>query len=75
MPAKSAVLASTNAVAMEPHSYSAIGIASMNKVSGHIEVVANNACEDVIGFLVGIVGAPIRQSEHLLFCQIVGKQR
>ena len=47
----------------------------MNKVSGHIEVVANNACKDVIGFLVGIVGAPIGQSVHLLLCQIVGEQR
>jgi len=60
---------------MESHSYPALGVASMNKVSGHIEVVANNACKDVIGFLVGIVGAPIGQSEHLLLCQIVGEQR
>ena len=36
-------------IAVQPHSYTTVGIACMNEVLGHIEVVAHNARKGIVG--------------------------
>ena len=34
---------------MQPHSHTTVGIACMDEVLGHIEIVAHNAREGIVG--------------------------
>ena len=69
------VFADTDTVAVQPHSDTAVGIAGMDEVLGHIKVFPYNAREHVVGFLVGRVCSPVRQGQHLTLGKVVGQQR
>ena len=74
-PSHTPVFADTDTVAVQPHSDTAIGIAGMDEVLGHIKVFPYNAREHVVGFLVGRVCSPVRQGQHLTLGKVVGQQR
>ena len=69
------VLADDDAVAVQPHSHTTVGIAGMDEVLGHIEVLAHDAREHVVGFLVGRIGSPVRECQHLTFAYRIDQQR
>lgn len=50
---QASILTNADTVAVETHGYSSVGIASMNEILGHIEVIAHYIRESSIGFLVG----------------------
>ena len=74
-PSHATVLADADAVAMQPHSHTPVGIAGMDEVLGHIEVFAHDAREHVVGFLVGRIGSPVRECQHLTFAYRIDQQR
>ena len=59
---------------MQSHSHSSIGISCMDKVSRHIEVFADDAGKDIVRLLVGRVGSPIGQCQHLFLGEVIGQQ-
>ena len=59
------VLADADAVAVQPHSHTTVGITGMDEVLGHIEVLAHDARQHVVGLLVGSVRSPVRECQHL----------
>ena len=69
------VFADTDTVAVQPHSDTAVGIAGMDEVLGHIKVFPYNAREHVVGFLVGRIGSPVRECQHLTFAYRIDQQR
>ena len=60
---------------MQPHDHAAIGVAGMDEVLGQVEILSYNACEHIVGFLVGRVRAPVGKGQHLTFGDGVGQQR
>ena len=46
----------------------------MNEILGQEEIFPDNACEHVIGFLVGRVRPPVGKREHLPLGDGIGKQ-
>ena len=74
-PSHATVLADADAVAVQPHSHTPVGIAGMDEVLGHIEVFAHDAREHVVGFLVGRIGSPVRECQHLTFAYRIDQQR
>ena len=53
VPWQSAIFTYAYTVAVKPHGHTSVGIAGMNKIAGHIEIVAHKGGKGVIGFLVG----------------------
>lgn len=74
-PSHATVLADADAVAVQPHSHTPVGIAGMDEVLGHVEVFAHDAREHVVGFLVGRIGSPVRECQHLTFAYRIDQQR
>ncbi|VDR36118.1 Uncharacterised protein [Alistipes sp. cv1] len=74
-PSQPPVLADADTVAVQPHGNTAVGVTGMDEIFGHVEVLAYDACQHVVGFLVGRVRSPVRQSQHLTFGNAVGQQR
>ena len=60
---------------MKSHGNTAIDITGCNEGWREVEVLADNAIEDIIGFLVGIVGATITESTELLLTDVILQQR
>ena len=73
--AESSILTDAYSVAMQTHCYTSIGISEVNEVFWHIKIIANDACEYIIGFLVGRIGSPVCQSQHLLLADVIGEHR
>ena len=46
----------------------------MDKVSRHIEVFTDDAGKDIVRLLVGRVGSPIGQCQHLFLGEVIGQQ-
>lgn len=69
------VLTDADAVAVQSHCHTAVGIAGMDKVLGHIKVFSHDAREHIVGFLVGRIRSPIRQCQHLTLGNRIGQQR
>ena len=69
------ILSNTDSISMQSHCHSSVGIAGMNEVLGHIEVVSYNISKGIIGCLVGIVRSPIGQCQHLFLRDVVCEQR
>ena len=73
--AESSILTDAYSVAMKSHSDTTIGISEVNKVFRHVKVIAYNTCKCIIGFLVGRIGSPVCQSQHLLLADVIGEHR
>ena len=74
-PSQMTVLTDADAVAVQPHRHTPVGIAGMDKVLGHVEVFADDARKHIVGFLVGRIGSPVRQGQHLTFGDRIDQQR
>ena len=62
------------AMGLQPHSHTTVGIAGMDEVLGHIEVLAHDARQHVVGLLVGSVRSPVRECQHLTFGDRIDQQ-
>ena len=74
-PSRASVLADADAVSVQSHCHTAVGIAGMDKVLGHIKVFSHDAREHIVGFFVGRIRSPIRQCQHLTLGNRIGQQR
>ena len=62
----SAVFPDTNAVAVETHSHTPVGVSGVYEVPGKVEVGGDYRCKSIVGPLVGGVGTPINKGAELL---------
>ena len=68
-------LSDSNPVTMKSHGNTAIDTTGCHKRRREVEILADNAVEDIIGFLVGIVGTAITESTELLLTDVILQQR
>ena len=64
-------LSDSNPVTMKSHGNTAIDTTGCHKRRREVEILADNAVEDIIGFLVGIVGTAVTESTELLLTDVI----
>jgi hypothetical protein len=64
-------LSDSNSVTMKSHGNTAIDTTGCHKRRREVEILADNAVEDIIGFLVGIVGTAVTESTELLLTDVI----
>ena len=69
------VFTHSDTVAVQTHRHTSVSIAGMDKVLGQIEILCKDACEHIVGFLVGSVCSPVRKRQQLFLGNLIGQQR